>query len=101
MEILLQYGASTSATDRNHNSPLHVAVFKRNEECVRILLRHKCPVNEENLINLTPLMMACHFYNRNIVERLLRVRTINVTHMNSLSKTALVIAAEKVCICNL
>ena len=93
MDILLQYGASTSATNKHLNTPLHEAVGRCNEECVQILLRHECPVNQENLYGMTPLIMATRNGNENIVGHLLRVRTINVSYMTSSRATALTHAA--------
>ena len=101
MDILLRYGAATSATDPELNTPLHVAIRRNSVECVQTLLRYECPVNQEGLGHMTPLMLASLIGSKNIVAHLLRVRTINVSYMNTRRRSALILAVLSVSICSL
>lgn len=92
MEMLLKYGASTTVSDMNGNTPLHLAASFGNSELVQLLLSYNCPKNTENRFWKTPLMEACSHGNEGAVRSLLDHLTTEVMYMNGLRKTALIYA---------
>ena len=58
LELLLKYGANINGTDEYKNSPLHLAVRKKNIEAVEFLLKNGADLNIKNANNHTALDVA-------------------------------------------
>ena len=71
-ELLLAKGARpTSRKDPHGNTSLHVAVAHQAEGLVRLLVRHRAELSEQNRQGQTPLIMAAESGQVGVVELLL------------------------------
>lgn len=71
-EILLKAGADPLAVDTNRFNILHYAAISKNVETVSLFLKYKNLINGKTNWDLTPLMIAAQFGNRQICEILLK-----------------------------
>ena len=73
-ELLLTKGARpTNRKDAAHgNTSLHVAVEQQAEHLVRLLVRHKAELSEQNRRGQTPLILGAQTGQASVVELLLR-----------------------------
>lgn len=55
---LLQHGANTNIQDKNGNTPLHIAVVRRDIEAIDALLKHGAKSDIKNKKNKKPLKMV-------------------------------------------
>ena len=60
LEILLDYQAKVDLCDEHGDTALHHA---KNEDCIKLLLAAKLPVDVRNHSGATSLMLACRLYN--------------------------------------
>jgi energy-coupling factor transporter ATP-binding protein EcfA2 len=67
---LLSSGADVNVTNKNNETPLHLAAWKGYAEIASLLLKHGANVNAQNYVADTPLHMAA-WYGRAQVAKLL------------------------------
>ena len=71
-ELLLTKGARpTSRKDAAGNTSLHVAVHAKSEHLVRLLVRHKAELSEQNRRGQSPLILGAESGQASVVELLL------------------------------
>ncbi|XP_046581218.1 serine/threonine-protein phosphatase 6 regulatory ankyrin repeat subunit C-like [Haliotis rubra] len=93
-DFLLVKGFQVDLKDNDGNTPLHLAVQNSHLECVKILLQHKAPVNQENREGLVPLSVI-EIVNREIVTALVVAESI-LNQMDGKGRTIL----HKAVLCN-
>ena len=77
MEYLIVKGADRNAANRSKCTPLHVAVNKQHESCVKLLLRTGCNVNWKDSYGDTALHDAIGKENMDIVAALIAVPEVD------------------------
>jgi ankyrin repeat protein len=69
--LLTKGGRPTNRKDAAGNTSLHIAVERRADELVRLLVRHKAELSEQNRKGQTPLIIGAESGQSQIVELLL------------------------------
>ena len=92
VELLLAKGADANATDRNGETPLHVAARAGGKDVVVLLLGHKADVNAKDASGKTPLHLAVT-RDLGVVEALLASKA-DVNARTETGESALHFAAE-------
>lgn len=93
MEVLLEYGADPSLTDRNGRSPLHRAAAGGHLLAVQLLAAWGAEVDSRDLLGLTPLHHAARGGHIEVTGHLLD-RGAEVNAAGWLHKTPLHLAME-------
>ncbi|XP_035697228.1 E3 ubiquitin-protein ligase MIB2-like isoform X1 [Branchiostoma floridae] len=82
-ELLLTKGANVNVTNNSGCGALHVAVNKSHVRCVRVLLNHNCNINTQDSYGDTALHDAIAKDNRDILDMLLAVPTLDLQLRNN------------------
>ena len=61
----------TTETDKDLNTPLHLACAFNDRQTCELLIRLKYPLDKENRVGITPLQYACMFANLEVIDILL------------------------------
>ena len=90
VRALLRGGAQAQATDDFGMTPLHRAA----KQAEMILQDGRIDVNAEDHLGRTPLYIACEWYNREVVDMLLRIpgiskRGLKDLHLDPLTPSSL------------
>ena len=51
VDVLLERGATVTTKTKNGLSPLHMAIQGDHEDCARLLLLHKAPINDVTVVS--------------------------------------------------
>ena len=82
MELLMQRSAKVDSTNKGRCTPLHVAVNKQFEACVRVLLNYGCDVNVQDSYGDTALHDAIGKDCAAIVDALATAPVVDFTLRN-------------------
>ena len=72
LELLIRYGAETSATNRAGNTPLHLAVLSGHLAAVEVLLKYSANVEARNEEGVSVLTLAQEWGKTEIASAILR-----------------------------
>ena len=66
--LLLKYGCSPNAQNKQKNTPLHIAALSHNFNIIRALLAFGGDINAKNQYDLTPLDIAIRCNRKNVAD---------------------------------
>ncbi|XP_054287681.1 uncharacterized protein LOC129003414 [Macrosteles quadrilineatus] len=93
LELLIDKGVDLNIANHLHQTPLHLAVEREFQPCVKLLLDNGAKVNVQDNVGRTPLHYAVSKKNNSIVKLLIR-RDSQLDLADKKGKTSLHLAAE-------
>eukprot|EP00108_Taenia_solium_P003366 TsM_001129700 transcript=TsM_001129700 gene=TsM_001129700 len=84
LHVILEHGATVTATDTWNNTALHYAADAGNMSCVHQLLQRGSPINALNYYEVTPLMQAASSLHVDVVRHLDLARCLHDTRVEPL-----------------
>nr|CDS19753.1 Ankyrin repeat domain containing protein [Echinococcus granulosus] len=93
MHVILNHGASVTATDTWGNTALHWAAVAGNMNCVYLLLQHGIFKDTFNRLRKTPLMQAVSYEHIDVVRYLIVQGASTTPELNDYDESALTLAS--------
>ncbi|CAL1544551.1 unnamed protein product [Lymnaea stagnalis] len=95
-QLLVDNGVDVNVANSAGNTAVHIYADNKGIDCLKIILKHGADVNYPNKSGITPLMFAALKDDTQIVEKLLKDKTLNsIDARDKLGRTALHYSASQ------